>query len=57
MIYKVFGSEAFREAAGLSWKWLDRAEEWWVITPLNRNGEMIYSPDDLSAAKLTVDSD
>jgi hypothetical protein len=57
LIKEFVGITAFREATGLGWKWLDRAEEWYVITPLNRNGEMIYSPDDLSVAKLMVNSD
>lgn len=54
---EVSGKEAFREATGLGLKWLNKAEEWGVITPGNRNGEMIYSSDDLAVGKLMVDMD
>jgi DNA-binding transcriptional MerR regulator len=54
---EVVGKDAFREATGLGWKWLNKAEEWGVITPENRNGELIYSPDDLAVGKLMVDMD
>jgi DNA-binding transcriptional MerR regulator len=54
---EVVGRDDFREATGLGWKWLNKAEEWGVITPENRNGEVIYSPDDLAIGKLMVDMD
>lgn len=54
---EVVGKDAFREATGLGWKWLNKAEEWGVITPENRSGELIYSPDDLAVGKLMVDMD
>jgi len=54
---EVVGKEAFREATGLGWKWLNKAEEWGVITPENRNGAVVYSPDDLEVGKLMVDMD
>ena len=54
---EVVGRDAFREATGLGWKWLNKAEEWGVITPENRGGEVIYSPDDLAVGKLMVDMD
>jgi DNA-binding transcriptional MerR regulator len=54
---EVVGRDAFREATGLGWKWLDKAEVWGVITPEHRNGEVIYSPDDLAVGKLMVDMD
>ncbi|UCD80325.1 MAG: MerR family transcriptional regulator [Desulfobacterales bacterium] len=54
---EVVGRDAFREASGLGWKWIDKAEEWGVITPEIRDGEVIYSPDDLAIAKLMVDMD
>jgi DNA-binding transcriptional MerR regulator len=54
---EVIGREAFREATGLGWKWLNKAEEWGVITPENNNGEVTYSPDDLAVGKLMVDMD
>jgi len=54
---EVVGKEAFREATGLGIKWLNKAEEWGVITPEICNGERIYSPDDLAVGKLMVDMD
>ena len=54
---EVIGKEAFRQATGLGRKWLDKAEEWDIITPERRNGDMIYSPDDLVIGKLMVDMD
>jgi DNA-binding transcriptional MerR regulator len=54
---EVIGREAFRQATGLGSKWLSKAEEWDVITPENRNGDVVYSPDDLAVGKLIVDMD
>jgi len=54
---EVIGREAFRQATGLGSKWLNKAEEWDVITPENRNGDVVYSPDDLAVGKLMVDMD
>ena len=54
---EIVGREAFREASGLGYKWLNQAEKWGVITPENRNGDVIFSPDDLAIAKLMVDMD
>lgn len=54
---EVTGREAFREATGLGLKWLNKAEEWGVITPEIRSGDIIYSPDDLAIGKLMVDMD
>jgi len=52
---EVIGKEAFRQATGLGRKWLDKAEEWDLITPERRNGEVVYSQDDLAVGKLMVD--
>lgn len=54
---EVNGREAFREITGLGLKWLNKAEQWGVITPEIRNGDVIYSPDDLAIGKLMVDMD
>lgn len=54
---EVIGREAFVQATGLGWKWLNKAEEWGLITPKNRNGDLVYSPDDLAVGKLMVDMD
>lgn len=57
LVKEVVGKEAFREATGLGFKWLNKAEEWGVITPEICNGEVIYSPDDQAVGKLMVDMD
>jgi len=54
---EIVGRDAFKEATGLGWKWLKKAEEWGVISPETCNGEVIYSPDDLAVGKLMVDMD
>ena len=54
---EVIGRETFRQATGLGRKWLNRAEEWDLITPEKRNGDQVYSPDDLAIGKLMVDMD
>jgi DNA-binding transcriptional MerR regulator len=54
---EVIGRNAFRQATGLGRKWLDKAEQWEVITPENRDGDVVYSPDDLAVGKLMVDMD
>ena len=54
---EVIGKEAFRQATGLGRKWLNKAEEWDLITPEKRNGDVVYSPDDLAVGKLMVDMD
>lgn len=54
---EVIGKEAFRQTTGLGRKWLDKAEEWDLITPEKRNGDVVYSPDDLAVGKLMVDMD
>ena len=51
------GEEAFREATGLSAKWLAEFEEWGVITWKERGDEKIYSQDDVIIGKLLVDLD
>ena len=54
---EIVGRDAFKEATGLGWKWLNKAEEWGVISPETCDGEVIYSPDDLAIGKLMVDMD
>ena len=54
----ITGRDAFQKATGLGKKWLEKAEEWGVITPdVLPDGEMVYSPDDLAIGKLMVDMD
>jgi len=54
---EVISKEAFRQATGLGRNWLDKAEEWELIKPERRNGDVVYSPDDLAVGKLMVDMD
>jgi DNA-binding transcriptional MerR regulator len=54
---EVISREAFRQATGLGHKWLNKAEEWDIITPENRDEDVVYSPDDVVIGKLMVDMD
>jgi len=54
---EVAGREAFRGATGLSSKWLTTMQEWEVITPHIKNGQPVYSQDDVIIGKLLVDMD
>lgn len=54
---EVTGKEALREATGLSAKWLAQMEEWNVITPRFKDGQPVYSQDDIIIGKLLVDMD
>jgi DNA-binding transcriptional MerR regulator len=51
------GEEQFRKATGLGRRWLAKMEEWRIITPEMRNGQKIYSQDDLTLGKVVVDMD
>jgi len=54
---EIRGTEAFLKATGLGKKWLLKMEEWGVITSHMRQGEPVYSRDDLVIGKLAVDMD
>lgn len=54
---EVNGRQAFLEATGLSEKWLNKMEEWHVITSEKRGGEYFYSQDDVIIGKLIADMD
>ena len=51
------GEEAFRKATGLGRKWLVKMEEWGIISPELRDGEKVYSQDDITLGKLVVEMD
>lgn len=53
----VVGREAFCAATGLGPKWLDRMEEWGIITVRVENGRPVYSPDDVIIGRLLVEID
>ena len=52
---ELVGIDAFREATGLSRKWLAIMEDWGVITHGVRDREPIYSRDDVIIGRLMVD--
>jgi len=54
---EVKGKEAFMETTGIGRKWLDRMEEWEVLTSEDCDGEPVYSQDDVIIGKLMVDMD
>ena len=47
----------FRKATGIGEKWLDKMEEWKVITPAVREGQKVYSQDDITIGRLVVEMD
>ena len=54
---EIKGREAFQEVTGLSSTWLTKMEEWEVITAEIKNGQLVYSQDDIIIGKLLVDMD
>lgn len=54
---EITGREAFREATGLSNRWLTKMEGWEVITAHIKDGQPVYSQDDVIIGKLLVDMD
>lgn len=53
----VTGRRAFIETTGISEKWLDKMEQWGIVTSEERGGEPYYSQDDVIIGKLLVDMD
>ena len=54
---EITGREAFCKATGLGEKWLEKMEEWRVITPRGSNQEPVYSQDDVIIGRLIVEID
>ncbi len=55
---EISGRDEFRQETGIGRKWLQKAEEWGLITPdVLDSGKVVYSPDDVAIAKLMVDMD
>lgn len=54
---EVIGRQAFMDVTGISAKWLQKMEEWHIITAEDRDGEIYYSQDDVIIGKLLVDMD
>jgi DNA-binding transcriptional MerR regulator len=57
LITEIKGREAFRELTGLGPKWLDKMEAWGIISSALRDGERVYSQDDVIIGRLVVDMD
>jgi len=57
MCTEIKGKDAFMEATGIALKWLNKMEEWGVITSEEQNGIPAYSQDDVIIGKLIVDMD
>jgi DNA-binding transcriptional MerR regulator len=54
---EVVGEDAFCKTTGMGKKWLARFEEWGVISSVVREGEKVYSQDDVIIGRLLVDLD
>lgn len=54
---EIVGEDDFRKATGLGRRWLVKMEDWRIITPEIRDGQKIYSQDDLTLGKVVVDMD
>jgi len=54
---EIRGTEVFLQETGLSAKWLEKMEQWEIITPRVENGDKIYSGDNVIIGKLLVDMD
>jgi len=54
---EVVGVAAFAKATGMGKKWIDKFIKWGIITPESRNGEDVYSQDDVILGRLLVDLD
>lgn len=55
--HEIVGEEIFGKATGLGRKWLAKMEEWGIISPEFRNGQKVYSQDDITLGKLVVEMD
>lgn len=51
---EVIGKEAFCKETGLGMRWLGKMENWGVISAEEREGELVYSQDDVIIGKLVV---
>jgi DNA-binding transcriptional MerR regulator len=54
---EVTGEDDFRKETGLGRKWLAKMEEWGIITPEIRQGQKVYTQDDITLGKLVVKMD
>jgi DNA-binding transcriptional MerR regulator len=54
---EVVGEDALAKATGMAKKWIKKFEEWGVISSVIREGQKVYSQDDVIIGKLLVDLD
>ena len=54
---EIVGKDAFQEATGLGRYWLDNMEEWGIISSSMRDGEPVYSHENVIIGRLMVDMD
>jgi DNA-binding transcriptional MerR regulator len=54
---EVVGEDSFCKTTGMGKKWLAKFEEWGVISSITREGEKVYSQDDVIIGRLLVDLD
>jgi len=54
---EVVGEEALAKATGMAKKWIAKFEDWGVISSVMREGQKVYSQDDVIIGKLLVDLD
>ena len=55
--HEVVGKDAFQEATGLGRYWLDKLEEWGIISARTDRGEPVYSHENVVIGRLMVDMD
>lgn len=54
---EVVSEDALAKATGMAKKWIKKFEEWGVISSVMRDGQKVYSQDDVIIGKLLVDLD
>lgn len=54
---EIKGRDEFRKTTGIGRKWLAKMEDWGVITADKKNGEPVYSQNDVIIGKLIVEMD
>ena len=57
VIKEIVGEEAFIEATGIGLKWLQRFEEWGIITPELQDHQKVYSYEDITLGALIIEMD
>jgi DNA-binding transcriptional MerR regulator len=55
--HEVVGKDAFQEATGLGRYWLDKMEEWGIISAYMNGEDRVYSHENVIIGRLMVDMD